>query len=54
MTQMLSATAGEVVERCQRHLKLLEPGSEAAEITEHAVSLALSPDMESVLSSGGR
>jgi hypothetical protein len=43
MTHTLSATAGEVVERCQRHLKLLEPGSEAAEITEHAISLALSP-----------
>jgi hypothetical protein len=42
VTQILSATASEVVERCQRHLKLLEPGSEAAEIAEHATSLALS------------
>lgn len=44
MDEELSGAAIEVVERCQRHLRLLEPGSEAAEATEHAISLALSPD----------
>jgi hypothetical protein len=44
MTQTLSVTASDVVKRCQRHVKLLEPGSEAAEVTEHAISLALSPN----------
>jgi hypothetical protein len=44
MDQALSGAAGEVVERCQRHLRLLKPGTEAAEATEHAITLALSPD----------
>lgn len=44
MNQALSGAAGEVVERCQRHLRLLDPGSDAAEVTEHATTLALSPD----------
>lgn len=44
MNHALSGAAGEVVERSQRHLRLLEPGSEAAEATEHAITLALSPD----------
>lgn len=44
MDQALSGAAGEVVERCQRHLRLLDPGSDAAEATEHAITLAMSPD----------
>jgi hypothetical protein len=44
MNHALSGAAGEVVERCQRHLRLLDPGSDAAEATEHAITLALSPD----------
>jgi hypothetical protein len=47
MDQALSGAAGEVVGRFQRHLRLLEPGSEAAEATEHAITLALSPDRPS-------
>jgi hypothetical protein len=44
MNQALSGAAGDVVERCQRRLRLLDPGSEAAEATEHAITLALSPN----------
>lgn len=42
MTQSFRAPVAEVVERCQQRLTFLAPGSEGAEITEHAVSLALS------------
>lgn len=44
MYPTLSGATVEVVERCQRHLLLLEPGSEAADTAEHAITLALSPD----------
>jgi hypothetical protein len=46
MTKTFPVPVGEVVERCQHHLTLLEPGSEPAEITEHAISLALSTERQ--------
>jgi hypothetical protein len=42
MQEPLSDAAVEVVERCQRRLRLLEPGSETAEVVEHAMTLAMS------------
>lgn len=44
MEEALNGAAIEAVERCQRRLWSLRPGSEAAEATEHAITLALSLD----------
>src|SRR4051794_16001971 len=43
MKQALDDAVVDVVVDCHRRLRVADPGSEAADVAEHAISLALSP-----------